>query len=520
MTGAGHELLLEQVSVSREEGLTRGLDAPNPRYGMDNPPFGPGGAVCSDGEMRVLVLLVDFTDNTASTPAVYFDSLGFATSQFSLSDYYGEISFGTVDIVTVDWPSTTGWLRAPRTYEFYVGGDYGWGPYPGNSQGLVEDLCVLADPLVDFSQYDNDLDGYVDGVNVMFAGTFDGTPQTIWPHAWSLPGAGALHDGVLVSSYSVQSEYNSTPGDASANVLCHEFGHVLGMPDLYDYGYDSNGVGDWCVMSFGVYNGGGWSPAHVCAWNRQLLGLCEPVAITVPGDYELPPVETSGTVYRLWTDGTQGPQYFLVENRRPEGYDSALPSHGALVWHIDEDVTTGNDQQWYPGHTGDGHFLVALEQADGDWDLEQGSNYGDPGDPWPGAAGATEFDYWSIPDSRDYAFEATGVSASGIPPAADTVTIHFEVADLGVEDGGSGTGGISVISNPSRGEIRLTASPDLPGPVVLAMYDMTGRRVAQAAAGTLEDGLRLDVSDLPEGVYAISVEAGPVYFRTVVTVLE
>src|SRR5512137_714353 len=135
---------IEGVAASHGQAALRGLDAPNPRYGAGNPAFGPDGAFTGrDGraEMKVLILLVDFSDNEASTPSVYFDSLGYASETFSLSNYYGEVSYGDVDIVTVDMPSSTGWFRAPQTYSFYVGDDYGWGPYPGNSQGLVADLC-------------------------------------------------------------------------------------------------------------------------------------------------------------------------------------------------------------------------------------------------------------------------------------------------------------------------------------------------------------------------------------------
>jgi len=292
---------------------------------------------------------------------------------------------------------------------------------------MVEAACRIANPMVDFSEYDNDGDGYVDGVNVMFAGQFDGTPQTIWPHAWSLPGDGVEFDGVKVSSFSVQNEYDTTPGDKSAAVFCHEFGHVLGLPDLYDYDYDANGVGDWCLMSFGVYNGDSWSPAHLSAWCRLSLGISEAVNVTVEGDYEVPSVEESGVIYRLWTGGAAGDEYFLVENRRPIGYDAALPGWGIVLWHIDDSVNS-NDFQWYPGYTSSGHYHVAIEQADGLWEIEQSIDYGDAGDPFPGNSRSDTFNDHSLPDSRDYAFEPTFVTVGAIPASADTVTVHIPSA--------------------------------------------------------------------------------------------
>jgi len=500
---------LEALVESHAQSAQRGLDAPNPRYGLVNPAFGPGGAFSGpDGraEMKVLILLVDFSDNVSSTPAAYFDSLGFASQTFSLRNYYGEVSYGDVDIVTIDMPSSTGWFRAPQTYDYYVGDDYGWGPYPGNSQGLVEDLCDLADTAVDFSEYDNDSDGHVDGVNVIFAGTFDGTPQTIRPHAWSLPGEGALHDGVYVGSYSVQNEYNDTPGDASANVICHEFGHVLGLPDLYDYDYDALGVGDWCLMSFGVYNGGGWSPAHLCAFSRSALGVATPVNVTANGIYELPPVETTGLIYRLWTGGGIGAQYYLVENRRPVGYDAALPGHGTLIWHVDESVTTGNDRQWYPGYTSYGHYLAAIEQADGEWHLERNMNYGDAADPYPGASANGTFDYWSVPDSRDYGFADTQVAAEP-DTSGDVIQVYLQVFGTGVGDGQGQGSQISIrpVSSPSSaGSAQFLLGMPESGPAGIQVFDCTGRIVASGYFPSIPAGISavsLDLGPLPNGVY-------------------
>ena len=426
----------EGYRAAYRDAVSRGVDAPNPRFGPHRQPFGPNGVITTqrlDGAMNVPIFLVDFSDNMHATEASFFDSLGFAESTFSLARYYGEVSYGQLDIETVDWPSDVGWTRAPHTYAYYVDGYYGWGAYPQNSQGLCADVCNAVDGVVNFADYDNDGDGIVDGVNIIFAGPFDGTPNTIWPHAWSLPGDGALHDGVWVQAYSVQDEYNNTPGDQSADVLCHEFGHVLGLPDLYDYGYDSWGVGEWCLMGWGVYNGNGWSPAHLSAWCRAALGFVDPVVVTTDGWYTVPAVEQDGLVYRLWTQGQPSSQYFLVENRRPVGYDAALPSHGILIWHID-DLVGGNDNQWYPGYTQYGHFHVALEQADGLWELERYMSAGDGGDPYPGTTVNRSFTATTTPNSRDYANNDTQCAAELIPDSANSVDVYLRVGVPGSLD--------------------------------------------------------------------------------------
>ncbi len=74
-----------------------------------------------------------------------------------------------------------------------------------------------------------------------------------------------------------------------------------------------------------------------------------------------------------------GTEYFLVENRQKTGYDTYLPGNGLCIYHIDNSVNNNNNE-WYPGHTSSGHYHVALEQADGLWNLEHNNGRGDAGD--------------------------------------------------------------------------------------------------------------------------------------------
>ncbi len=97
--------------------------------------------------------------------------------------------------------------------------------------------------------------------------------------------------------------------------------------------------------------------------------------VSANGTLTVPQVETGHGVFRLWKDGTSGPEYFLLENRQQTGYDAALPGNGLLLWHIDENQA---------GNTDENHYKVALLQADGNRDLELDHNRGDAGDPFPG----------------------------------------------------------------------------------------------------------------------------------------
>lgn len=112
-----------------------------------------------------------------------------------------------------------------------------------------------------------------------------------------------------------------------------------------------------------------------------------------------------------------GDEYFLVENRQLVGFDLHLPYHGLLIYHVD-------DTKW--GNWDVENYHVALEQADGYFELELGDynhppvnsggflNFGDNGDPWPGALAKKSFDCFSTPNSRSYADDHTQVSVWNI----------------------------------------------------------------------------------------------------------
>jgi immune inhibitor A len=400
----------------------------------------PGPQLQPTGNFNTLALLVHFTDNLSSTVPSFFDQLIFGSSGSSVRVYYQEVSYGTLTLVTVDLPSSRGWYTAPQTYAYYVNGQYGFGTYPRNAQRLTEDVVYLADPYVDFSQYDNDNDGYVDALFVIHAGSgaeYTGNPNDIWSHQWS-----TLHpphvDGVYVTTYSMEPEYWSSPGDMTIGVYCHELGHVFGLPDLYDYDYDSEGVGRWSLMAVGSWNGPmGSSPAHPDAWSRAQLAFVTPVTITsntqgvVVNSVEL---TSTNSVYYVWKNGSANNEYFLLENRQQTGYDAYLPSNGLLIWHVDENMWN-NDNQCTDHQNCNCvlHYKVALEQADGKLDLEYNNNSGDDGDPYPGTTNNRAFNLDSTPNSGSYAdctssVEVKNISNSGITMTADiNVSVTYGV---------------------------------------------------------------------------------------------
>lgn len=394
------------------------------------------------GEQRALAILVDFSDQTSQVAAGFFDDLLFedVSGPASVRGYYRELSYGTLDVVTVHPPSSVGWQRMPQTLRYYtgvdVGGEFGLGDmnnsdtkYPNNAQKLVEDAIDAVDPVVDFSQYDNDGDGEVDALFVVHAGvgaeaTWPLDPNTIWSHKWAVPWtARNVKDGVRVRDYSTEPEYWFAPGDMTTGVYAHELGHVFGLPDLYDYDYDSQGAGDWSLMASGSWNGpNGASPSRLDAWSLSRLGFATPTEVTEVGVVATIPAVDSGslgTVYRLWPEGVMsGSEFFLVENRRARLTDSYAPGEGLVVYHVDESKAN-NDDQW--------HYLVDVEEAHGGVQhlaaaIGDGGNQGDAGDPFPGTTAKRRFDVLSDPSSTRHDGTDSMVEVADVSDSATTMT--------------------------------------------------------------------------------------------------
>jgi len=469
-----------------------GIDQPSMHPISETYPLGTGPV----GNFNVLVLLVDFSDNPSGVNASFFDTLMFENQFGCVRHYYQQVSYGVLDIVTVDLPSVTGWQTAPQTYAYYVDGQYGTdGDYPNNCQKLVEDLVDLADPLVDFSQYDNDSDGYVDALVVVHAGPgaeLTGDPNDIWSHKWGVTWSWStsnLKDGVQIWDYSMQPEYWLSYYDMTCGVYCHELGHVFGLPDFYDTDYTSYGIGDWSLMAGGSWNGYlGNSPAYPDAWCLARLGYVTPTVVASDtSGVQIPAIENTPAAYKLWTNGSPLNEYFLVANRRQTGYDAALPHEGLLIWHVDENIGDygANNNEWYPGHTTFGHYKVALEQADGLWELESTVPFGAVtylNDPYPGTSDNRAFNGSSVPNSQSYAETETYVAVENISNSADTMTCDFFVspADVGEELTENSPAGYTLgqnYPNPFNPYTEIEYSLYRGGHVRLEIFNLLGQKI-------------------------------------------
>jgi len=412
-----------QVRPPQRFGFDDGLIVPGTEYPLGTPPATIRNAAADRaplrGTVRVIVVLVDFSDKEMTESKEHFEELFFSLGTMptgSVRDYYQEVTHGLVDLQG----EVVGPYRMPRTVVEYAHGKSGIRVGPPNAQEMARDAVEAADADVEFAPYDNDGNGYVDAFVVIHAGK--GAEATlsandIWSHKSTLEGGAYAADGTSVYAYL------TVPEDCKVGVCVHELGHLLfGWPDLYDTDYSSEGLGDWCLMAGGSWNGNqGDRPAHPSAWCKAQQGWVSVTNRTGNGDANFADVKDGHDVVRLWKNGESSQEYFLLENRQKTGFDDHLPGEGLLIWHVDDAIAT---------NTNENHPKVALEQADGKRDLELRANQGDGGDPYPGSGGKRGFDANSTPSSKSYAGADTCVAVSSISDSGPMMTAHLQVSCL------------------------------------------------------------------------------------------
>ncbi len=404
------------------------------------------------GSKKFPTVFIKYTDYANIYPVASFDSMLYSDNWLtsgSAKNYYSQISYGVFTLQG----SCSGWYTSDSVKAWY-----------GYSNGfqraaiLAKEAAAEADASVNYAQFDNDGDGYVDCFTCIHSGygrEETGSGTDIHSHSWDFYNAGIgdyttndpdpVNGGYIkIREYVMDPERSSASNHGtmvSIGVFCHEWGHALGLPDLYDTDGGGEGIGNWCLMAGGSWGGNGWSPYYpvqMCAWAKMHLGWLNPTAIRRKDLYTIPQVENNSKAY--WLIGRQRTfkEYFLIENRQKILSDINLYNSGLLIYHIDDSICSAG--YWNTGG-GTRKYGVALEQADGLDSLYYGGDRGNAGDPYPGSTNNRTFDTTSTnPNSKtNYPMATplvTGSFVKNIPNSSSVMACTLSSGVVGQFTGG------------------------------------------------------------------------------------
>lgn len=411
------KLVLESQGVSPE---TAGDVAAAP------PPVWRG--MPSTGTNKVLCLLVEFQDlvhHPANTQAAIHNALFGTGDQAnapyeSLQSYYKRASYNKLTLTG----NTLGWYRTayPRSQVTQT--------TAGRENLMKEVINFYAGQGHDFSQYDNDGDGDIDLLYVVYAGADTGWGNFWWAYQTSWQDSNYRASGKRLAKYVFQFQNYNINDPFTPRVIIHETGHALGIPDFYDYDENQGprgGLGRLDMMD-------GNQGDHNC-FSKWVLGWLTPRVVSA-GSQSIT-LRASGTsedcvlIMPGASTGTNGQfsEYFMVQNRTKTGNDDApdWPGTGLTVWHIDSTLdNSGQDYEFDNSYTG--HKLIRLMEADGLEEIQNGDGVGDGGDYF--AAGSS-FTASSTPNSRRYDNSDSKVSITNISTAGTTMTAQFTITGTG-----------------------------------------------------------------------------------------
>lgn len=389
------------------------------------PPPAWQGGLPSTGAVKVLVVLVDFPEypHYASQTVSDVDSKFFANgdaSRFpyeSLRNFYQRSSYSQLTI----GGNVLGWYRAQNSRSYYEGLGSS-----GREALIMEALNYFDAQGHDFTQYDNDGNGRIDAFYIKWTGPDNGWANFWWAYqtSWYINSSYRL-DGKRLDNYVWSWISNPQGGLYQAKVDIHETGHLLGLPDLYDY--DSNvgprgGVGGLDMMD------SNWGD-HNC-FSKFMLDWLTPT--TVASGAQTLTLYPSGSAQDCVlfmpgvTPGTLFDEFFMAQyRRRSVGNDTTYPTDGLIIWHVDSTLNSyGTNFLYDNSYTA--HKLVRLMEADGLEQIEQalaGANAGDFYLP-PKSLGTS-----TTPNSRDYAGAITGVQVEQLTSAGATMGARFRIGE-------------------------------------------------------------------------------------------
>lgn len=330
------------------------------------------------GSPRIPIILANYTDRRFihENPVATFQNQ-FNEKQYSCLHYFETQSRGQFSPRF----EILGPVDLPQNRAFYGKNKRVFGQEVDSQLGtMIYDACQGIAGSVDFSDYDNDGDGYVDVIVVLYAGVgessaYNTVPESVWPCQWNMHesydwGCSTIGtfqlNGVTIDKYAVFNEldgpYDNTTQIDGVGTFCHEFGHCLGLPDFYPTnGANYYGMNNWDIMDNGCYLQGGHRPAGYTSYERHFMGwmdLIDPVENT---RYDLAPLNTDeGTAVKVTNDANPD-EYYLLEYRVKTGWDEYLPGEGIMIIHVDYDKRAWDENT--PNNVGS-HQRMTLIPAD------------------------------------------------------------------------------------------------------------------------------------------------------------
>ena len=444
------------------------------------------------GELRGIILLVQFSDvkfKSSNPQKLYTDFMnkeGF--SEFahsgSVRDYFIQNSMGkftpTFDVY--------GPITVPGSRESYGNTLTG---NKGAKQAMQEALDTLVKRGgIDFSLYDKDKDGFVDFFFMLFAGigaANSGNKNAIWPHAGNIGNIGNPKNGVKLTDNIYMNRYacaNEISGKAykkdsatstieGIGTVVHEFGHVLGLPDLYDTKKTNprKPLGSWDIMASGSYNCPNntyntqcCSPPLFSAFERMSLGWFTPTELNDTGSVKLDKLDDN--IAFSVTNPKNPNEMFLLEYRTKKNWDRGQKSSGMLIWHIDY-----SDSVWKKGgiNSDSNHIYVNIIEA-----IPETSTSAATTDPFPGSGKVTDFNkfiFWNGDDMK--------IALSNITESPDTNYITFTV-DMTIRSSSS----ISSSSSVSSSSAALSSSSVLSSSATSSSSSIFSSSATSSSSGT------------------------------------
>ena len=311
------------------------------------------------GDFVGLCLLIDFSDEPGTISRDEVDNFcnqpgysGFGNSG-SVSDYFRDNSIGRCRYTNI----VADYYRAQHPKSHYTDPNIQYGERA--RELIVEALTHLQANNFDFTPLTADSGGFVYAMNVFYAGeVVNNWAEGMWPHASHLGTSILLAPGKSAFDYQV----TDMSHQLTLGTFCHENGHMLcDYPDLYDTGYESSGVGAYCLMCSGG-NINEKNPTHISAYLKRLSGWANSVTV-IQHNHQLA-LPAGGNDFAMFAKNSD--EYFIVENRSKRGRDVSLPDEGLAIWHVDEEGSNNNEQM-----TPNKHYELSLEQADAAFSLEK-----------------------------------------------------------------------------------------------------------------------------------------------------